>query len=153
MESIMNATVGQLIGGGLGIIAVLSIFIEFVPVKINPISDMLNWIGKRTNKGLIERVEDLETKVDEIKTSQDKMEAQVYEREAVNCRVRIVRFSDEIRRNLLHSQESFEQVLSDIDYYEKYCDIHPEFQNNKTVVAKKRIIDAYEIRLEQNDFL
>lgn len=153
MESLMNATVGQLIGGGLGIIAILSVFIEFTPIKLNPVSAFLNWIGRRTNRELFEKIGDLENKVDEIQSRQEAAEAIEEEREAVNCRIRILSFSDELRRNIRHSQESFDQVLSDIDNYEKYCDAHPNFKNNKTVTAKERIKAAYEGCMDQNDFL
>lgn len=98
MESLMNATVGQLIGGGLGIIAILSVFIEFTPIKLNPVSAFLNWIGRRTNRELFEKIGDLENKVDEIQSRQEAAEAIEEEREAVNCRIRILSFSDELRR-------------------------------------------------------
>lgn len=153
MESLMNATVGQLVGGGLGIIAILSVFIEFTPIKLNPVSAFLNWIGRRTNRELFEKIGDLENKVDEIQSRQEVAEAIEEEREAVNCRIRILSFSDELRRNIRHSQESFDQVLSDIDNYEKYCDAHPNFKNNKTITAKERIKAAYEGCMDQNDFL
>ena len=153
MESLMNATVGQLIGSGLGIIAILSVFIEFTPIKLNPVSAFLNWIGRRTNRELFEKIGDLENKVDEIQSRQEAAEAIEEEREAVNCRIRILSFSDELRRNIRHSQESFDQVLSDIDNYEKYCDAHPNFKNNKTITAKERIKSAYEGCMDQNDFL
>ena len=153
MEALMNATVGQLIGSGLGIIAILSVFIEFTPIKLNPVSAFLNWIGRRTNRELFEKIGDLENKVDEIQSRQEAAEAIEEEREAVNCRIRILSFSDELRRNIRHSQESFDQVLSDIDNYEKYCDAHPNFKNNKTITAKERIKSAYEGCMDQNDFL
>lgn len=153
MESLMNATVGQLIGGGLGIITALSVFIEFTPIKLNPVSAFLKWIGKRTNKELFDKIGDLEKKVDDIQSKQEEAEAVAEEREAVNCRIRILAFSDELRRNIRHSQESFDQVFSDIDKYEKFCDANPNFQNNKTVLAKERIKAAYEGCMDQNDFL
>ena len=47
------------------ILAVAGIFVEIVPVKFNPISSLLKWIGKNLNGDLINRVEKLEEKVDE----------------------------------------------------------------------------------------
>ena len=37
------------------------------------------------------------------------------------CRARILRFSDELRRGVNHSEESFNNVLEDIDNYTEYC--------------------------------
>ena len=153
MDAIMNATVGQLIGGGLGITALISLFIEFTPIKLNPVSAFLNWIGRRTNRELFDRIDELENKVDEIQEQQEKAEKVASEREAVNCRIRILQFSDELRRGIRHSQESFDQALDDIDVYEKYCALHPEFKNNKTISAKERIKAAYDKCMDQDDFL
>ena len=47
------------------ILALAGIFVEIVPVKFNPISSLLKWIGKNLNGDLITRVEKLEEKVDE----------------------------------------------------------------------------------------
>lgn len=153
METIMNATIGQLIGGGLGIIAVISFFIEITPIKLNPISFILNWIGRRTNHELFEKINQLEGKIDDIDDKQKRLEDDIEERNAINCRVRILRFSDEVRRKVKHSQESFDQVLDDVDVYEKYCAAHPDFKNNKTMQAKERIKTVYDVCMDQNDFL
>jgi len=142
MEYLMNLTLGQIFGGGVTILVVLSLFIEFTPIKWNPISSLLGWIGKKTNKELFDKFDSFEKKVDKLEESA-----------AINCRVRILQFSDEIRRGMKHSQESFNQVLSDIDDYERYCEDHPEFENNKTVRAKEKILVVYDTCMDKNDFL
>ena len=153
MEYIMNASVGQLIGGLAGIIAILSVFIEIVPVKINPISALLNWIGKRTNLDLTTQFKQLKKEVEALHEKYDQIEQDNERRDAVECRVRILRFSDELRRGVDHSQESFDQTFEEIDFYEKYCIEHPLFRNNKTVIANERIKAAYKNCLEKNNFL
>lgn len=142
MEAFMNLALGQIIGRIAGVIAVLSIFIEITPVKINPISALLRWVGKQINKEIIDKVNTLETKVGALEKS-----------DVIDCRVRILTFADEIRRGVRHSKETFDQVLSDIDTYERYCTEHPDFMNNKTVAAKAKILDVYSECLDNNDFL
>lgn len=142
MEKLMDLTVGQIVGGIAGVIAILSIFIEIIPVKISPISALLKWVGERTNKELMEKVCALEVKVGGLEQS-----------DAVDCRVRILTFADEIRRKERHSKETFDQVLSDIDTYERYCDKHPDFMNHKTVAAKSKILEVYSECMDKNDFL
>lgn len=73
--------------------------------------------------------------------------------DVIDCRVRILTFADEIRRGVRHSKETFDQVLSDIDTYERYCTEHPDFMNNKTVAAKAKILDVYSECMDNNDFL
>lgn len=63
---------------------------------------------------------------------------------AIDARVRILNFSDGIMRGIIHSKESFDQVLQDIDTYEDYCKEHPKFENNRTVLATKRIKEVYD---------
>ena len=142
MEAFMNLALGQIIGRIAGVIAVLSIFIEITPVKINPISALLRWVGKQINKEIIDKVNTLETKVGALEKS-----------DVIDCRVRILTFADEIRRGVRHSKETFDQVLSDIDTYERYCTEHPDFMNNKTVAAKAKILDVYSECMDNNDFL
>lgn len=145
MDAISNMSVGQLARNAIEIIVGLSVFVEVVPIKVNPISAIFSWIGGKINKELIKKVDALETKVNRIEASAD-------ERNAIDCRVRILHFGDELLHEIRHSKEHFDQILSDIDEYEKYCFEHPEFKNNKTVIAKKRIIDVYTKHMELNDF-
>ena len=149
----MEASLGQIVGGAAGILALLSIFIEITPIKFNPISMILKWVGERTNKALMTRMDDLEKKVDAVAKSQDDVDERLAKKDATDCRVRILRFSDELRCDMKHSKESFDQVLTDIDDYERYCATHPHFKNNKTVVANSRILSAYQSCLDTDNFL
>lgn len=160
MAKLAEMTIGQIVGGSVGILAILSVFVEFAPIKINPLSAILTWIGDRTNKGITAKIvaleknqKDLEKNQKMLEQNQKELDEKLEERAAVNCRIRILRFSDELRRNVKHSQESFGQVISDLDQYERYCVEHPKFKNNKTIAAKARIMQAYDGCMEQNDFL
>lgn len=146
MKTLMNLTIAEIIGGITGIIIVLSVFIEITPIKVNPLSHFLKWLGKKLNGEIINRFDTLEKKVNNIENASD-------ERNAISCRVRILQFGDEVRRGMRHSQENFDQILSDIDDYERYCDAHPDFKNNKTVATKEKILKVYSERMDENDFL
>lgn len=75
------------------------------------------------------------------------------EEKVINCRIRILRFNDEILINLKHSKEMFDQTLKDIDIYERYCEAHPDFENNITVMAVENIKDKYKSCMRNNSFL
>ena len=75
------------------------------------------------------------------------------ERHAVSVRVRILRFRDELLAGQDHTHDSFRQVLNDIDEYEKYCTLHPDFKNNQTIATIEHIKHNYQERLEKHDFL
>lgn len=72
---------------------------------------------------------------------------------ANQSRTRILRFGDEARRGLPHTQEHWEDVLRDIDSYEKYCGAHEEYINSKAVSTIAFLRSRYAEHLEENDFL
>jgi len=84
---------------------------------------------------------------DKSKAIEQKLDAladRVDENQAILARTHILRFSDEIRNGVEHSQEYFRQQLDDCDTYNKYCEKHPEFKNSYTAIADKHIKDTYE---------
>ena len=154
VDILMNATVGQILGTIAAIVAIITAIVEFnSKIKKFPITAALNWIGERTNKQTIVQFGELRKEVDKISAKQEEMEKISDERAAVAARIRILRFSDELRRHEKHSQESYEQTITDLDNYAAYCDAHPGFKNHKTGVAQERIMQAYKERLDKNDFL
>ena len=91
--------------------------------------------------------------IQKLEAANKRQDAKNDERHAVSMRVRILRFRDEMLKGQNHTHDSFRQVLSDIDEYEKYCAEHPEFKNNQTVSTIEHIKHSYQVRLEKNDFL
>lgn len=146
MEILSGITLEDLVGRIVKLLAVLSIFVEITPIKICPWSGLLKWIGKKVNGDLIDRVKAVENKVTEL-------QEETKEREAVNARIRILRFGDEIRIGSKHTKEHFEQIIKDIDYYNEYCESHPKFKNSITVMTTKHINDIYNECLNKNSFL
>lgn len=77
----------------------------------------------------------------------------INENEASVCRYRVLRFNDEIIHKVRHTKEHFDQVLDDITSYEQYCEDHPEYENNKAVLAIANIKRTYEKCTRDGDFL
>jgi hypothetical protein len=135
VTELASLTIGQLVTSAAGWIVLASVFVEITPVKINPVSSFLKWLGKKLNTDTAERLDNLE------------------KRDIIDTRYRILRFGDEVRRKERHSREHFDQILSDIDDYEKYCDTNKDFKNNKTKATTARILEVYQECVRQNDFL
>jgi hypothetical protein len=146
METLGNMTLYQLFRDAAGVLVVASVFIEITPIKINPVSTFLKWLGKKINADLVERINKLERQVE---TFEQKGE----ERNIISIRARILRFGDEVRHKTRHSKEHFDQILSDIDDYEKYCDAHKDFKNNRTTATTAKILEVYKECVDQDDFL
>ena len=129
-----------------GIIAVCAVvlmsLVEISPIKINPWS----WLGNTLNKGILTKLEKMEKDVAEVKK-------EVGESSAVTSRYRILRFDDEILHDIRHTKEHFDQILLDIDVYEKFCNDHPDFKNNLAVMAIKHIKEIYQKCSRENSFL
>lgn len=146
IETLSTMSVGQVLAGGAGVVTLVSVFIEITPVKINPVSKFLAWLGRKINGEVISKVDKLESQITAMQKVND-------EQEVINCRYRILRFGDEVKHGTRHSQEHFEQILADIDAYEIYCKDHKDFKNNKTRVTTERILDVYRECVETDDFL
>lgn len=96
-------------------------------------------------KKILDMIQKLDEKI-------DKLDGELSERTAVSCRVRILKFMDEILEGWSHSYDSYIQVLQDITNYERFCAEHPLFKNNQTVATIEYIRNDYQERLEKNDF-
>lgn len=97
------------------------------------------------SKKIIEMIQKLDEKI-------DKLGGELSERSAISCRVRIVKFMDEILEGWEHSHDSYTQVLQDITNYVNYCVENPTFKNNQTEASIQYIKNDYQKHLEANDF-
>lgn len=153
LNSLADLTIGHIVGSGVGILTILSLFIEFTPIKLNPISSLIAWVGKKANKELLDGFKEFEKKLDVMEASIEEIRSTTNEQNAITCRVRILHFGDEILHGVKHSKESFDQVLSDIDGYEQYCNEHPDFKNNRTVLTTDKIKETYTECINKSNFL
>ena len=83
----------------------------------------------------------------------DKLDGELSERTAIACRIRILKFMDELLEGRGHTKDSYDQCMGDITDYENYCDVHPTFKNNQTGATIEYIKKSYQERLDKHDFL
>ena len=86
----------------------------------------------------------------------EKLEAHIQEDAAAKAdesRSRILRFGDEVRRGVLHTEEHWIDILLDVDRYKEYCETHPTYENNRATSRIKYLKGVFDGRLEKNDFL
>lgn len=140
-----------LLGGG-GLLAVLLTLIQFAPVRVNPWSAIARTLGKALCADMAAQISRLDNHVTKLEKTLEEHIAISDQRDAIECRVRILSFGDEVLHGKRHSKDSFDQVLTDITTYELYCDAHKDFHNNITVLTSQRIKALYEERLSKNDF-
>ena len=136
---ILQTIIGGLLGGGL--IGLIEFLIRRRDERADKNSEVLRKIGE-----LDQKIDDLGKKIDEVDQKGE-------ERGAIQSRVRILRFMDEILEGRRHSKDSYDQVMSDITFYNQYCGDHPMFRNNQTESTVEYIKKNYQERLEKHDFL
>ena len=136
----------------LGVAGILTL-IEVTPIQLDPWSALAEWIGKKLNKDITQKVKDNTDALDSIKQKTTELSDQLEKKDAEDARNHILRFGDEVKNKVRHSEEYFNQILDDITKYEKYCDSHPQFQNAKTTVTKEIIKEVYAKCVRENDFL
>lgn len=134
-----------LVSGG-GLIAVLLTLVQITPVKIRPWSTIAKAIGRAVNADVLREIDDVKTGLRNHIQTDD-------ERNADEHRARILRFNNELLRDIPHTREEFIEVLNDIDHYERYCKAHPDYENNRAVHAIANIGRVYDERLQKHDFL
>ena len=83
-----------------------------------------------TKNNVVSRIDDLNAKVDR--------------NQAILARTHILRFADDLRNGIHHSEEYFRQQMLDCDTYENYCKEHPDFSNGLTIVASRFIRNEFE---------
>lgn len=123
-----------------------STLIQISPIKINPWSALARWIGHSINTEMMDDVKDMRSTLDRHIYISD-------ERYAKQSRMRILRFNDEILQQKRHTKEHFDEILDDITEYEKYCKEHPDYINNKAVLAIRNVEHVYQDCLEKSNFL
>lgn len=133
----------------LGIITLVE---KFGPRDKKPWTALFTFIGKlitkdfaESQKALIDRVDVLSDKIEVVAESVD-------ETRAIAARVRILRFGDELLEGRMHSKDTFDQTLLDIDNYERYCKSHDGFKNHITEETVTFIQEQYRERLRNHNF-
>ena len=134
--------------------------IQVSKIQINPWPWLARKFGNAINHDISEqirevnqRIDDVETSIDEVKRIQADDESKADEYRAITSRVRILKFNEELLRDVKHSKEMFDQVLEDVTKYTHYCNKHPNFENDKAVLAINNVRKCYEKCLEQHDFI
>ena len=139
-------SIKEMVLDGGGMLLILMTIVQISPIKINPWSALANAIGRAFNGDVLKELDGVKrdlaahVKVDD-------------ERNADEHRARILRFNNELLRDIPHTKEEFIDVLADIDFYERYCETHKDYKNNRAVHAIANISRVYDERLQKHDFL
>ena len=141
-----------LLNGG-GLLLLLMTVIQIAPIKINPWSAIAKWLGKAINTDVLHELDDVKKGQKDTKEALEEHIRMDDERNADSHRQRILQFNNELLRDIPHTEEDFIEILAEIDFYEDYCQTHPEYKNNRAIHAIGHIGRVYDERLQKHDFL
>ncbi len=125
-------TLQEILVSGGGMLILLLTLIQVTPLKLNPWSVVAKALGKALTVDVLDKLD---------------------ENTASTCRYRLIRFDDELRHHVKHTEEHFDQILDDITIYERYCKEHPNYPNSKAILAIENIKSTYIKCREENSFL
>ncbi len=140
-------TVTELVAtiGGSGMLIVILSLIKVKPLEISVWHWVARKLGRAFNGETLDRLDTIEQTLDDhLKEEKEK--------DIIMYRQRILRFADEMYVKKYHSKEFFEETLSQIKEYNNYCEEHPDFENERTVIAQRLIKDQYEECMKRNSF-
>ena len=156
---VVGLNVREILNGG-GALVILLTLVQVSPIKINPWSAVFGFFkwaakgfGRAVNADLLKELEEVKTCQQKTANRLDEYIRMDDERNADMHRARILQFNNELLRDILHTREDFIEILAEIDFYERYCETHSEYQNNRAVCAIGNIKRVYNDRLQLHDFL
>lgn len=131
--------VWQFLGANWGwILAVFAVFFEITPIKLHPITSLLNWIGKKLNGSIKKDIADLRKDVDEQRMS--------------SIRTLVLDFSNSCLNGRKHTKEEFDHILEENKTYEKLVKKY-NIDNDVYREAIAYIKRVYRKRMDKRDFL
>lgn len=146
-------SIKELLAGGGGLLLVAMTLIQIAPIKVNPWSAIARAIGRAINKDVLDGLAEVRADQKETRRVLDDHIKVDDTRNADAHRARILQFNNELLRDIPHTREDFIEILEEIDFYEKFCKEHPDYQNNRCTHAIANIGRVYDDRLVKHDFL
>lgn len=129
----------------IAVILVAATIIQITPIKINPWTIVLSWIGRQLNKDMMDKIDLVEKRLDaHIKDSE--------ESELKARRTSILDFSSSVIRGVNYHREKFNFMIAECDSYEVYCKEN-DIKNGVAEASIAEIRRVYQEHLRKNDFL
>ena len=119
--------------------------IEISPIKFNPITMILKWMGDKMNSGI-------KAEIDIVKKAQEEQRKDFQDYKVSQYRYEIFQFENEIRdNNDHHTEEQYNHILEQCKSYEDYCKEY-NIPNGKAEMAIKHIRDVCYDHLRDDSF-
>lgn len=127
------------------LLVLFSVFFEITPIKFNPISSLIRWLGNAFNGRILNEIAPLKKTIGEIRDTVD-------DNEIDRIRWEILDFSNSCRQGKRHTLDEFVHI---IELNEKYHQIlkRRNLTNGRIDLEYSYIISIYEECQKKNSFL
>lgn len=146
-------SIKEILFGSSGIVMAVMTILQIAPIKIDPWSSLARALGRAINQDVLKELTAVKNQQEKTQSDLNKHIQVDDERNMDAHRARILQFNNELLRDIPHTREDFIEVLAEIDIYERYCDTHKDYENNRAVHAIANIGRVYDERLRKHDFL
>ena len=137
--------VQSLMSGALSLFVMFGIFVEITPIKINPVSSLLKFIGTNINA-------DIKAEIASVKDTVQNVDNKVDEYEIDRIRWEILDFANSCRNKRRHTREEFLHIISLNEKYHRILEEHG-MTNGQIDIEYEYIEGLYKKCLENNSFL
>lgn len=131
---------------------ILSIFIQIVPIKINPWSSLFKWIGKLITQESDKKIEQLIDDTDKLRTKIEMVQTNLNENEKDRIRWEILDFANSCRNGKNHTKDEFEHIVTLNKKYKNLLTVTND-ENGVFEVEYEYIKELYAEKLKANNFL
>lgn len=137
-------TIGELVGSGAVIILLFTTVFEIAPIKWNPLTSILSWLGKRMNGELTAKVDQQGAQINALNNKIDMNEID-------RIRWEILNFANSCRKGEHHNKDEFVHIIGLHEKYNKILAEH-DMTNGLVSIEYEYIEDIYRRCLEKNNF-
>lgn len=145
IEHLQGMTAGEIAGNATLLLVGLSAFVEITPIKVNPVTAFLGWLGNKFNGPVMEKLAEQDKAMAEIRDTVD-------DNEIDRIRWEILAFSNSCRQGKKHTLDEFAHI---IDLNKKYHDIldRRHLTNGRIDLEYSYIVKIYKECQEKDSFL
>lgn len=146
-------------GSWLVVFLLITSLIQISPIKLNPWTALINWIGKNLNKSVLDEVKAVDKKVDEVEAQVKNVQSELNDhikdsknKDLAHTRSEILSFGSSLLAGRNYHKEQFDFMINRCDEYEQYCKEN-KVMNGVADATIKEIRRIYSVRLAENSFL
>ena len=144
-EAMQGMTAGELAGNATLLLVVLSAFVEITPIKINPVTGFLRWLGSKFNGPIMEKLAEQDDAMKEIRDVVD-------DNEIDRIRWEILAFANSCRQGKKHTMGEFVHIIDLNTKYHTVLD-RRQLTNGQIDLEYNYIVSIFEECQKKNSFL